>query len=159
MKELLIFIILLCPFTSYGQTTIDTDGDSIPDIDDTCPMTPGTIEMNGCQEPTYCSFSPLEFLFDKNSYSLTSKSSHNLKSITIFMKEKNAKFYVKGFASCDETKKLAKKRAKNVRNELIKNGVNKHKLKIKIIYSSNCNNTEIKPEVNFQIINYKKVSS
>ncbi|MEI8008450.1 MAG: hypothetical protein WCI00_03340 [bacterium] len=41
---------MLAPISGNETTTIDTDGDGIPDTQDLCPTIKGTVNNNGCPE-------------------------------------------------------------------------------------------------------------
>ncbi|WP_185145362.1 OmpA family protein [Apibacter muscae] len=92
-------------------------------------------------------------IFSKNSYSLSSEAIENLKYAAIIINDTNNEFLIKGSAICTESKKIAKRRARNVRNELIKNGVKKNKLILKAFYSSDCKNTYVEKDVIIKLLN------
>ncbi|WP_185145250.1 thrombospondin type 3 repeat-containing protein [Apibacter muscae] len=50
MKRNLLFYLLLYFSSFYGQTSIDTDGDGIPDSEDRCPNETGTHYFQGCPD-------------------------------------------------------------------------------------------------------------
>lgn len=133
----------------YFQGCPDTDGDGIPDVDDSCPTVSGLKEDDGCPKaiPLHPQKKSNGIQFSENNYYLSSEVIESLKYVAILINDINDEFLIKGFAICTESKKIAKRRARNIRNELIKNGVKKNKLILEAFYSSDCENEKYERDV------------
>ncbi|TWP31380.1 hypothetical protein ETU08_00910 [Apibacter muscae] len=141
--------------TPYFKGCPDTDGDGILDVDDACPTISGLKEDDGCPKaiPLHPQKKSNGIQFSENNYHLSSEVIESLKYVAILINDINDEFLIKGSAICTESKKIAKKRVRNVRTELIKNGVKKNKLKLEAFYSSDCENTNVEKDVIIKLLN------
>jgi flagellar motor protein MotB len=132
---------------------VDIDGDNIPNRLDNCPVTFGMISMNGCppvdlsKSITYGNptvnlkkddfdmmvkvFSSLEF--EGEQQNLNSKSQNHLDTLVKFLKkQKRLYLYISAYVNAGSNRMknyyMSESRVLSVRNYLVKNGVEKHRI-------------------------------
>ena len=130
MKSLLFIINIFFSPIIFAQDLIDTDGDGIPDVEDHCPTVKGPKENNGCQWQEMICYSTPTIYFDKDK---TEISESELKQLDNFISsflnslkvEDIEKLSIISYTNLDsdknKLKRLAKKRAENVKKYMIKN--------------------------------------
>lgn len=127
------------PIENKGCVWPDADGDGVPDKDDKCPEVAGTVEKEGCPELTQEQVKKLGEFSKKigfNSGQATFKSGvgKSLDKLAVKMNEyPTTNFVINGYTDStgSESKNLdiSKKRAKAVKDRLVKSGVDAARLK------------------------------
>ncbi len=102
----------------------DSDLDGVPDIDDRCPDTPGTlrVDIDGCALPPDLSFS-----FTPKSDTLPRKAEKQLGALADYLKKTGRKVTIVGFSddagSKEHNRELSENRARAVSMYLVEKGV------------------------------------
>jgi outer membrane protein OmpA-like peptidoglycan-associated protein len=121
------------PVSNQGCPELDTDGDTVLDKDDQCPLTPGPVENKGCpmiaaaeQKVLNTAFSNLQFQTGKDIILKTSYSSLN--ELAKLLRDKpEFRLRLSGHTDNVGTPKvnllLSRKRAEAVKRYLTKSGV------------------------------------
>ncbi|WP_160136209.1 OmpA family protein [Chryseobacterium sp. c4a] len=117
---------------------LDTDLDGVIDLYDKCVTVPGPVENNGCPTtttgPVVETETKLEGIeFDLNSDRILPSNTPILNNAVNYINSSNGSYNVVGATDTRGTaaynQKLSERRANNVKNYLVKNGVQSNKLK------------------------------
>ncbi|HCC93898.1 MAG TPA: hypothetical protein DEQ26_06155 [Flavobacteriaceae bacterium] len=126
MRKFLIY--LFFSSSLFAQELIDTDGDGIPDIEDHCPTVKGPKENNGCQWQEMICYSTPTIYFEKDKTNINESELKQLDNyissfLNSFKKEELEQLSIISYTNLDsdknKLKKLAKKRAENVKKIMI----------------------------------------
>ncbi|WP_282628950.1 OmpA family protein [Empedobacter sedimenti] len=129
MRRFLIIFSVIFYSNLFAQELIDTDGDGITDIEDHCPTVKGPKENNGCQWQEMICYSTPTIYFEKDKTNINESELKQLDNyISSFLnslkKEELEQLSIISYTSLDsdknKLKKLAKKRAENVKKIMIK---------------------------------------
>jgi len=108
---------------------LDSDHDGIPDEDDKCPYVAGVVAKEGCPAPCLMIIAPTKLeirariYFANNSSTVAKESAAILDDIAAALKQNALDVEVQGHGDLGESKTIGAARAKAVRDELIKRGV------------------------------------
>ncbi|GEM_PF-842862 len=155
----LIFSLLISFYINAQNNLIDTDGDGVPDIEDSCPTIPGPKENKGCEWEMIVCYSEFIVSYKKEQTKLDQSQINNINAVIDILKKQDFHFLtLKSYTHFDRNteflEKIAIERVEFIKKYLISQGIDENKIKLELLLFQNLKY----PECQFENCNIDKIN-